>query len=132
MKVTLKHEHTHAGVKYPAGQSIDVTIPEAIWLVGADVIEDLEDDAKALIAEFKGEAAPAPTSADSAAAAAAIDEVAQPEAQPTAATTEAAPVANGEQAKATVEVPATAEPVPTESEPVPEATTETQAPATGA
>lgn len=39
MKVTLKAPHTHAGKKYPAGP-IDVPVHDALWLKGADLIEE--------------------------------------------------------------------------------------------
>ncbi|MGA7437654.1 MAG: hypothetical protein WBW32_05945 [Luteibacter sp.] len=40
-KVTLKKEHKHAGVKYPAGESIEVNEADAQWLSDNGVIDKL-------------------------------------------------------------------------------------------
>lgn len=41
MKVTLLKEHTHAGKKYPAGETIEVSEADAKWLAGREVIEPI-------------------------------------------------------------------------------------------
>ena len=45
MKVTLKKDHTHAGVKYQAGAPIDVAQHDAEWLAAHDVIDPLPNSA---------------------------------------------------------------------------------------
>lgn len=40
MKVTLKKDHTHAGVKYNAGSTVDVPLKDALWLKAADLIDE--------------------------------------------------------------------------------------------
>ena len=55
MKVRLKFPHTHAGVFYKAGDTIEVSILEALWLRGLDLIDE---GVKAIEAEARKLAKP--------------------------------------------------------------------------
>lgn len=60
MKVTLKYPHTHAGVAYAAGQTIDVPVVDALWLKGEDLIEEAVSDIKAELKKLATKDNPAP------------------------------------------------------------------------
>jgi hypothetical protein len=46
IQVRLLKPHTHAGVNYPAGETLDVPSGTADWLAKAGVIESDKGDAK--------------------------------------------------------------------------------------
>lgn len=54
MKVTLKKDHTHAGVKYTAGSTVDVPLLDALWLKAADVVDEEIDAFKAEVRKLEG------------------------------------------------------------------------------
>lgn len=60
MKVTLKFDHTHAGVAYKAGQTIDVPVHDALWLKTQDLIEEGLDAVKAELKKLVSRDTPAP------------------------------------------------------------------------
>lgn len=39
MKVVLRQAHTHAGIAYAAGETIDVPLLDAVWLKSAGLID---------------------------------------------------------------------------------------------
>jgi len=60
MKVTLKFPHTHAGVSYAAGETIDVPVHDALWLKAEDLIEEGLDAIKAELKKLVSKDNPAP------------------------------------------------------------------------
>ncbi len=56
MKITLKKPHTHNGKTYPAGTDIEVSLLDAIWLKGEDVIEQGFDALKAEVKKLTDKA----------------------------------------------------------------------------
>lgn len=96
MKITLKFDHTHAGVDYKAGAQIDVPLIDAIWLKGEDLIEETFDAIKAEAKKLATKDNPAPHADEIAAAidkAATKAEPAQTDAQQIASALAAAPAA---------------------------------------
>lgn len=59
MKVTLKKDHTHAGVKYKAGETVDVPLIDALWLKAADLVDEGIDAFKAEVKKLEGKEAQA-------------------------------------------------------------------------
>lgn len=62
MKVTLKKNHTHAGVAYKAGQTVDVPVHDALWLKAEDLIEEGLDAVKAEVKKLVSKENPTPHS----------------------------------------------------------------------
>ena len=54
MKVTLKFAHTHAGVKYKAGDKVDLPLMDALWLKAEDLVEEGIADVKAEVNKLTG------------------------------------------------------------------------------
>ena len=45
--VILKSKHTHDGVKYDKGSSLEVSTPDASWLIGQGIAEVQHPEAEA-------------------------------------------------------------------------------------